>query len=83
MYKVYILKSISRPEKSYVGYTIKRVQDRLQEHNEGLTQSTKAYRPWKLLYYETFYCKLCAEKREKLLKSGIGFRFRKMILENF
>lgn len=83
MYKVYILKSLSNPGKTYVGYTVKMVQARLKEHNDGLSQSTKAYRPWKLLYFETFYCKLCAEKREKFLKSGFGYKLRKLILDSF
>lgn len=83
MYKVYLLRSISKPTKSYVGYTIKTVQKRLQEHNDGQNQSTKAYRPWQLVYFETFYCKLCAEKREQFLKTGVGFKIRKIILNNF
>ena len=63
--------------------TIKPVNERLIEHNEGLSFYTIAFKPWQLVYYETFYCKLCADKREKFLKSGIGFKFRKIIIENF
>lgn len=70
MFKVYLLKSIKYPEKSYVGMTIRDINDRLNEHNNGLSKFTKTYRPWEVVYYENFYCKLCAEKREQFLKSG-------------
>jgi putative endonuclease len=83
MYKVYILRSQLDSRKSYVGLTTKEVQERLKEHNDGDTQSTKAFRPWEIIYFELFYCKLCAEKRETFLKSGFGFRLRKLIIQNF
>jgi len=83
MYKVYLLLSLKYPKKSYVGVTIKEPADRVKEHNDGLSQSTKAFRPWKLVYYETFYCELCASKRERFLKSGFGFKLRKILLDNF
>ena len=44
---------------------------------------TAVARPWQLIYYETFYCKTCTDKREHFLKSGIGFKLRKIILENY
>lgn len=33
--------------------------------------------------YENFYCKLCADKREQFLKSGFGYRFRKIIIQHY
>ncbi len=83
MYSVYILKSLKSPTKTYVGLTIKQVKDRLKEHNEGLSKSTKHDKPWELIYFENFYCKLCSDKREQFLKSGFGCRFRKLILDNY
>lgn len=83
MYSVYLLQSEKFPGKTYVGLTIKTPKERLKEHNIGLSQYTKAYLPWKLIYFENFYCKLCADKREQFLKSGIGFRFRKIMLDNY
>lgn len=83
MYHVYILKSLKNPGKSYVGFTIKDPKSRLAEHNNGLSKFTKTDRPWKLIYYEDFYCRLCAEKREIFLKSGFGYRLRKLIFKNF
>jgi len=82
MYRVYLLKSLKDLSKSYVGITIKPLRDRLKEHNDGLSTYTKTYRPWKLIYFENFYCKLCADKREHFLKSGFGYRLRKFLLAN-
>jgi predicted GIY-YIG superfamily endonuclease len=82
MYKVYILKSIEKPRKSYVGLTIKPIRVRLSEHNSGLSRYTKTDKPWELIYFESFYCRTCAEKRETFLKSGIGYKFKKIILDN-
>jgi len=72
-----------KSNKTYVGNTIKPIEVRLKEHNDGLSQYTKKEKPWEMIYFENFYCKLCADKREQFLKSGIGFRFRKIILENY
>jgi len=83
VFKVYILKSLVKLNKTYVGKTIKPIGLRVNEHNDGLSKYTKTDRPWQLIYYEIFYCKTCAEKREAFLKSGIGYKFRKIILENF
>jgi len=80
MYQVYLLQSLKNKNKSYIGLTIKNVSNRLTEHNSGKSKFTKIYMPWKLIYFETFYCMLCAEKREKFLKSGVGFRIRKHML---
>ncbi|MDO8486994.1 MAG: GIY-YIG nuclease family protein [Candidatus Curtissbacteria bacterium] len=83
MYQVYILRSLSNGSRSYVGLTLKGIKNRLKEHNAGESRYTKTYIPWELVYFENFYCRLCAEKREKFLKSGFGYRFRKLILEKF
>ena len=82
MYKVYILKSVNKPNKTYVGLTIKKVENRLKEHNSGLSKFTNTDKPWEVIYFESFYCKTCAEKREQFLKSGFGYRFRKLISEH-
>ncbi len=44
------------------------VEKRLVRHNQGDVRSTKAYRPWKLLYYEQYDDKTTARKRELFLK---------------
>ena len=83
MYYVYLLKSLKDNKKSYVGFTHRNPLDRLEEHNLGLTFSTKSNKPWKLVYYEKFFCQTCAEEREKFLKSGFGYRLRKLLLDKY
>ncbi len=83
MFHVYILQSLSKKDKTYVGVTIKDIKLRLNEHNKGLSKYTNIHKPWKLVYFENFYCKLCADKREQFLKSGFGYRLRKLISENY
>ena len=82
MYYVYLLISLKN-NKSYAGFTSKDPKIRLKEHNFGSNSFTKNNRPWKLSYYESFFCKDCAKAREKFFKTGIGKRLRKIIIENF
>ena len=70
-YNIYVLKSIKN-SKRYVGITTKDPKIRLKEHNEGSNEFTRLNKPYELIYYELGYCKTCALKREKFLKSGQG-----------
>ncbi len=71
MYKVYILYSLSY-NKIYVGYT-SNLEERLLSHNElGKKGWTIKFRPWKLVYTETYATKEKALLREKNLKAGKG-----------
>jgi len=70
MFYVYAIYSL-KDQRIYVGLTTD-TDKRLKEHNAGRTQSTKAYRPWQLFYYETFSTRQLARNREKYFKSGIG-----------
>lgn len=64
----------------YVGYT-SNVEKRLNEHNEGLNKSTKAYRPFKLDAYIAVQTKEKAKDLEKYFKTGSGIAFaRKRII---
>jgi putative endonuclease len=60
----------------YVGLTVD-ISLRIWQHNRGMTKSTKGFRPWKLVFSETFLTRIEARKREKYLKSGIGKEFIK------
>ena len=60
----------------YVGFT-NDVERRIREHNQGLTKSTKGYRPWELIYKEELASRIEARAREKYLKSGVGKEFLK------
>ena len=76
-YYVYILKSIVAG-RHYVGCT-NNLSRRLNEHNTRKVSSTKAYVPWKIIYYESFKNKSDAFKREKEIKSfKSGIKFKKL-----
>lgn len=79
MYHVYVLKSLER-DRLCTGYT-RSLENRIKEHNMGRVRSTKAYKPYKLLYSEKFENKTEARKREIFLKSGQGRKWLKEQLE--
>ena len=77
MFIVYILHS-EKHDRTYVGFT-NNLERRLREHNSGHSKSTKAYKPWIVIYQEEVDTRLKAREREKFLKSGIGRDFIKTI----
>lgn len=76
-YYVYAIKSLIKTY-IYVGLTSS-IEKRIDQHNKGQNRSTKAYKPFKLIYSETFNTREEARKREIYLKSGIGKEFLKSI----
>ena len=81
MYYVYILQSL-KTKKFYVGYTSD-LQKRFKEHNSGKSLATKPFRPYKLIFYETFLNRIDAKNREEYLKSGWGWKSIKIMLKNY
>ncbi|WP_179020662.1 GIY-YIG nuclease family protein [Winogradskyella forsetii] len=75
MFYVYVLYSVNF-DRNYVGMT-DRLEERLIEHNQGKTKSTKAFVPWVRVHKEVFETRLEARTREKYLKSATGRRWRK------
>jgi len=70
-FTVYVLYS-SKYDKIYIGYT-SNIDQRLLSHNVlGKKGFTLHYRPWKVVYSETYSTKSEAIKREKELKGGQG-----------
>ncbi|TSA24978.1 GIY-YIG nuclease family protein [bacterium] len=67
---VYILKS-STQSFIYIGSTPD-LGRRLSEHNDGLVQSTKAYRPLEIIAYIAVSTEKKARELEKYLKTGSG-----------
>ncbi len=67
---VYVLKSLKR-RFLYVGST-NDIPRRVQEHHDGLVQSTKAYRPLKLVAYIAVESETKARELEVYLKTGSG-----------
>ncbi|MEK6571242.1 MAG: GIY-YIG nuclease family protein [Bacteroidota bacterium] len=76
-YFVYILRSLGYP-RTYVGQTDD-MSSRVELHNSGKVRSTRAYRPWEIIYCEEFGTRADAMKREKWLKTRMGRKFIKEI----
>jgi putative endonuclease len=75
-YYAYVLKS-EIDGRLYKGFTLN-LDKRIQQHNAGMTKSTKGFRPWKLVFFETFFDKKEAIEREKYFKSGFGREYLKV-----
>ena len=67
---VYILKSTSK-DFCYIGST-NDLKRRLFEHNNGLVQSTKAFRPLRITAYVAVETESKARELEKYFKTGSG-----------
>ncbi|MCL4200091.1 GIY-YIG nuclease family protein [Patescibacteria group bacterium] len=78
---IYLLQSIKNKE-FYIGSTGNLVR-RVKEHNLGLNQSTKPYKPWKLIYYEACRNRLDAKRREHYLKTSEGGRLLKRRIKEY
>jgi len=70
MYFVYVLLS-EKDNHLYIGMTAN-AESRLRRHNNGRVSSTRARRPFKLVYTEEVADRQQARVREKYWKSGIG-----------
>jgi predicted GIY-YIG superfamily endonuclease len=67
---IYILRS-QRKQFLYIGST-NHLQRRLDEHNSGLVQSTKAYRPLDMVAYVAVQSERLARELERYFKTGSG-----------
>ncbi len=76
MYYVYLIRSTSFPDQTYVGYTTD-LDERLQKHNQHSSLHTKKYAPWTLIAYIAFDSKKKALDFEKYIKVGSGYAFAK------
>ncbi len=76
MIYVYILQSLSDPERFYEGITGD-LDTRLKQHNAGEVFHTAKYKPWKIKNYFAFEDHKKAYMFEKYLKSGSGRAFAK------
>ncbi len=79
MFWVYMLQNY-RKNHYYIGVT-SNLKTRLVKHNNGSTKSTKPYRPWRIIYTETFETKEEAMKREFFLKSPQGYQAKRAIFK--
>jgi len=65
MFYVYIIRSVNRPDQTYIGFT-RDVKQRLLTHNQGRSSHTAKFSPW----HVEFYCAF-----ERYLKSHSGKAF--------
>lgn len=79
MFYVYILKLFN--SQYYTGYS-DNIENRIKDHNTGKCDTTKKYRPVKLIWFCCFDDKKVALNFEKYLKSGSGIAFRNKHLIN-
>jgi putative endonuclease len=70
MFEVYILRSQSTG-RLYTGFSADPDQ-RLGQHNLGLSKSTKNRGPWMIVHRESYATRSEAMQREEYLKSGKG-----------
>ncbi|HVZ76144.1 MAG TPA: GIY-YIG nuclease family protein [Candidatus Paceibacterota bacterium] len=78
MFWIYVLKS-EKFDISYVG-SAENIERRLIQHNNGVSKFTKKYRPWKVIYSESYTTRSDALQREKFLKSKSGRKFLKSVV---
>jgi putative endonuclease len=81
MYYVYILRSETHPDQTYIGSTHD-LRARLAQHNSGKSIHTNKFKPWNLLAYVALPEKPLSEEFEKYLKSGSCQAFAKRHLES-
>jgi putative endonuclease len=79
MFYVYVLRS-EQNRRYYIGST-KDLPSRLAQHNAGHTPSTKALRPWILVYSESFSTLEEARKRELEIKGWKNPKYMAKVLK--
>jgi putative endonuclease len=80
MYYTYVLRSAVK-NMLYKGST-EDIQRRLLEHNSAMTNFTSKYRPWELVYFETFPTRSEAIRSEKFFKTGRGREFLNEVISS-
>lgn len=78
MYYVYLLQSISHPERRYyyIGFTAN-LKVRFRSHNEAVSAHTSRYKPWRLVANFASADERRAREFEYCLKTGSGNAFAK------
>jgi putative endonuclease len=76
LHYVYILESLSDPERHYVGETAD-LKTRLKAHNAGKVPHTSKYVPWRVKTYVAFSDLAQSRRFERYLKTASGRAFAK------
>lgn len=71
MFYTYILRSIPKPDRLYVGYTTD-LRARLKRHNEMGSTHTAKFAPWGIAFYAGFASEALARNFESYLKTHSG-----------
>lgn len=80
-YHVYVIDSTDH-DFLYIGMT-NNLSRCLKEHNNGEENSTKAYAPFNLIFYEGYRNKSDAKRREEYLKTTKGKRVLCRVLRDY
>jgi putative endonuclease len=78
MFYAYVLKSLTH-DFFYKGHC-ENPEERLAQHNAGMTKSIQPYIPFELIYKEAFATREDAITREKYFKTSAGRRFLKKMI---
>lgn len=70
---VYVLLSVRRPPRTYVGWTLN-LERRVEQHNQGSGARTTRGGKWILIYAERYRTRNAAMRREVFLKRDREFR---------
>jgi putative endonuclease len=81
-YYVYVLESVKDDGRLYIGFTHD-LRQRVQNHNRANNFSTKAYAPWRVIFYESYLSKDDALRREHYLKTNQGAKVLKRMLKEY
>jgi len=81
MYYVYVLRSESHADQTYIG-SAHDLRARLAQHNGGESIHTNKFKPWNLKEYVALPDKLFAATFERYLKTGCGRAFTKKHLQS-
>jgi len=80
MFFVYVLYS-AEYDKTYVGYTSNLQSTLFNQNHPNNRHWSARYKPWIIIYHESFNSKKEAMTREKQLKSARGRQFIKSLLK--
>ena len=78
MFYAYVIRSINQ-DFFYKGHC-ENPEERLKQHNSGMTESLRPYIPFIIVYQEAFSTREEAIAREKYFKSSAGRRFLKKVI---
>ncbi len=79
MFYAYVIKSVNH-DFFYKGH-FENIEEKLLQHNSGMTESIRPYIPFELIYKDEFVTRHEAIAREKYFKTSAGRRFLKTVFK--